>query len=690
MKFSANWLNEYLSKPLKPEQMADLLTKYAFEVENVEKKGGDAILEIKVLPDRAPDCLSHIGIARELAAITDSRLVLPKINLKKDKSIKIKNHLDVLVKDKKLCPRYSLALALDVKVGDSPEWLKERLIACGLRPINNIVDITNYVMLETGQPLHAFDLDKIAAAAPKQKAKNNFQKKQIIVRRAKNGEKIATLDEGKTIRILDQDILVIADSRQPIAIAGIKGGRGPEIDNQTRNIVIEAANFDAISIIRSVKRINLKTDASTRFENGLDVNLTVPALERCLALISQLAGGKIAGDILDVCAKKNLPKKIKLSVRKAQGLLGEKISAGEIIKILNRLGIEAKILKKEEEIIEAIIPTRRLDLKIPEDLIEEIGRFYGYEKIAAQMPSGVIVPAIKNEELVYLDKIRDILMALGWSEVYNYSFVSADEQELYLFQDIISIKNPLSREQAYLRTSLIAGLLKNVKENLKYFSEIRLFEIGRVFFKTDFKEKTHLSAVISLKDEKNNFFELKGAIEVLFEKLGITDVWFDDHIEKEELWLNFAHPARRAQIKSGDNLLGWAAEVSPEILRQLNISHRPAFFEIDAQKLIELASEERMYLSPSKYPAVTRDLAVFVGPTTKIEEVLNVIELAGGRLLFDTDLFDIYDDLENNRKSLAFHLVFQSDERNLSDREVNNLMEEIMKKIEEEGWEVRK
>lgn len=678
MKFSYNWLIEYLKKPPVPEKIAELLMLHAFEVEEVKKVGSDFVLDIKVLPNRAGDCLSHSGIAKEIAAILGVKFLPPQTKIVKDKSKKISGFISVEVEAPDLCPRYSMRMLADVKIGPSPDWLKERLLVCGLRPINNVVDATNYVMLETGQPMHAFDLSKVDG-------------KKNIVRRAKKDEKITSL-EGKTYNLSNEN-LVIADQKRAIGIAGIKGGRGTEIDSRTKDIVIESANFDPINIRKTSKALNLATDASVRFENGLDPNLTSYALERCVYLLHQIAGGKIVSGMIDVYPEKIKPRKISLQFSKVQNILGIKIAERQIISILGRLGLGVRKQKKDFLLVE--IPTSRRDLWLQEDLIEETGRLYGYEKIPALAPRSELLAAVKNENLVQEDKIKDILAGLGWSENYNYSLISQTEADLFKFRNLIKVKNPLSEDQKYLRPSLIGGLLKNLKENLKYFSEIRLFELGHIFYEknNNFFEENKIAAIAcgrNLKKGHDDFFELKGAVEILFEKFGLPDIWFDDAVGQKHPWLSFTHPFRRAEIKSGDKILGFIGGLKPEILAVFNIKENPAFFELDFKAFVELASEERMYAPPSKYPAIIRDLSVLVGWDTKIEQVTNIIENIGGPLLRDVDLFDIYEGLAEEKKSLAFRLIYQSDERNLTDEEVNKLQEKIVKAIEEEGWEVRK
>lgn len=684
MKFSCNWLNEYLKKPLKPQEMAELLTMHAFEVESIEKFDDDFILDIKVLPDRAHDCFSHIGIAKELAAISGIAFVPPKMKFNDDKKLKAKDFISVQVSAKDLCPRYSMRVAADIRMGESPKWMQKRLSACGLRSISNIVDITNYVMLETGQPLHAFDVDKVGG-------------KKILVRRASEGEQITTL-EGKTYKLSQQN-LVIADAKVAIGIAGIKGGEGPEIDERTKVIAVESANFDSVNIRRTSKTLNLRTDASIRFENGIDPNLTEFALARCISLIAEIAGGRVAAGLIDVYSDKIKPRKIFMDAAWAEGLIGLKIKPQEMAAILKKLEIPSRVTKKNSRVfIEAIVPTSRLDIKAQEDLAEEIARILGYDKVPASVPTGIMIPAVKEDSLIYEDKIKDILVGAGWSEAHNYSFISDGDVKNFDIFKKIDILNPFSDDQKYLRPTLIVNLLKNAKENLKYFDDVRLFEAGHIFVKSDsaFVEKNKVAAIAVSKNAKNpaeGLFELKGLIHILFEKLGIDDVWFDDVIsfdDDPEYWFAFTHPSRRARVKCGDRQVGWIGEIKPKSLLGMEIKEKVTVFEFGLPELVGLASAERMYRPPSKYPAIMRDLAVVVSQNTKVEEVLNVIETTGGELLADTDLFDMYENLPENKKSLAFHLTFQSNERNLTDAEVNGLMDGIIKALEEKNWEIRK
>jgi len=739
MKISYNWLQSLFKKKLPvPEELADLLTRHSFETEVVNKQGTDYLLDVEVLPNRAHDCLSYVGLAREIAAL----LKYPFEPVDYSKKIKvsqkesIKNLVQVKVKDKNLCPRYTAGVLVDVKVGPSPQWMQERLKVCGLRPISNIVDIANYVMLETGQPLHAFDADKLETKgmplehdlSPKAKDRgismHALKSKKIIVRRADKGEKITTLDNEKYD--LDENVLVIADEKKPVCVAGIKGGQGPGINQQTKRVILEAANFSPRIIRQGSRQLKLETDASWRYEHELDPNLTEEAMTMATYLIQEIAGGQAVKGTIDFYPNKVRPKKIKLGIKQVADLLGVDIPAKEIKNILEKLGFVVQgspfrtqggrasrfhALAKQGrgrearpliESFQVTVPTRRLDVTMPEDLIEEIGRIYGFEKIPSRLPEAALIPPVRNEDLIYQNKIREILVNLGFSEVYNYSFIS--EKDITDFKlkgsKIIEVANPVSQEQKYLRPELAVNLIKNIRENKKYFEEIRLFEVGRTFWKEaslkEINQRKRLAGVISLADQSNQaqeFYRLKGVIDSLLQKLGISDIWYDDALTENSAVPAFCQPDRRAEIKVGQQIIGWLAETDRPVLNNLGIKSGVAGFKLDFDKLVELATEERIYLPPSRYPAVVRDIALLVEPGTKVVEVLNLIHATGGRLIRDIDLFDIYEGegIPQGKKNLAFHIIYQADDHTLTEGEINKLQEKIIKALEEEGgWQVRK
>ncbi len=684
MIFSYNWLQGYLKeKLLKPKKLAEYFMMYSFEVEDIKKQGGDWALDVDIMPNRAPDCLSHIGLARELSAVFGLKFKKPNFKPKESKKIKTEDLIEVKFKSKKDCSRYTARVITDIKVGESSKLIKERLKTCGLKPINNIVDAANYVMLETGQPLHVFDLDKISD-------------QKIIVRKAKKGEKITTLDNVKYK--LNEKILVIADSKKPLAIAGIKGGKRAEIVKATKRIVLEAANFNLKTIRQGSKDLCLKTDASWRFENSIDSNLTEVAINRAAEMIQSLTSGKVAKGLIDFYPKKPAVKKIWLELSRVESLLGIEIPKKDIFKILERL--EFKILKDNGKKIQVQVPTFRLDVSIPENLIEEIGRIYGYEKIPAVAPKVCLIPAERNWSIFWENFSKDILKENGFSELYSYSFINEEKREVFGYKssEVLEIENPLSENQKYLTPSLIPNLIESVIENFKYFDKIKIFELGKIFYKknknSSIIEKRALTALIAQKTGKNTFYELKGVVDVLLEKMGISNYWYDDYMSTpEESRSSVWRQERCAEIKIGNKEIGFLGEVSKEILKTLKIKGEVGLIDIDFEKLKNLATEEQEYSLISSFPSAVRDIAVLVPLEVKVIEVLNIINRAGGKLIKDIDLFDIYEgkEITAEKKNLAFHIIYQAEDRTLSSEEIDKVQNKIIKTLEEEtSWETRR
>ena len=697
MLFSYNWLQSYFKKKFpKPKELAEVLTMHAFEIEGIEKKGKDWILDIDVLPNR-PDCFSHIGIARECGALLNSKFKTQSTNQSlrslsllrneskpqlKTQNLKSQDFIGIEVKDKNVCPRYTARVITDVKVGESLKWMQERLRVCGLKSINNIVDAVNYVMLEMGQPLHAFDFDKIKG-------------KTIIVRKARKGEKIITLDEEKYD--LDENVLVIADKKSVLAIAGIKGGKKAEINESTKTIVLEAGIFESQTIRRGSRLLNLKTDASYRFEHGLDPNLTEEAINRAAALIQKISKAKVARELIDFYPQKIGPKKIKLDLDYVEKLLGAKISQKEIERILKNLGFKFQVLSFKFQVE---VPSFRLDISIPEDLIEEIGRVYGYEKIKPILPIAALIPSKRNDKIFWEDRVKNILKEAGFTEVYNYSFVSPKQVSSFNLRisDLVEVKNPVSVEQKYLRPSLILNLLKNVQINQKHFQEIKIFELGKIYkSRGQILESEVLSGGISQKKGAEGFYELKGAVDMLLNKLGISDIRYNEYppaMKKSRLnILNIWQPGRCAEIKINGEEVGFLGEISPNILKILKIKGAVVAFALDFEKLAKQCSEEQIYQPVSSYPSAVRDIAVLTPKKVKVAEVLNKINSAGGKLVTDVDLFDIYqgEELPWGKKNLAFHIIYQARDRTLTSQEIDAIHQKIVKALEKEpAWQVRK
>lgn len=676
MLFSYSWLKDYVKNLPQPDKLAELLTMHFAEVEDVKKSMGDYVFDIDVRPNRASDCFSYLGIAREIAVITNSNMKLPNSKAPIWGAIKTSDFVEVVVRDKTACPRYTAKVVTNVKVGPSPRRIQERLRVCGMRPINNVVDIANYVMLETGQPLHAFDADKLEG-------------KKIIVRPAKKAEEIITLDDNKFV--LDQSVLVIADEIKSVAIAGIKGGKGPEIDRQTKTIIIESANFHPRAIRQASKKIGLRTDASIRFEHGVDPNLTEFAINRAAYLIQKFAKGKAAKDVIDIYSEKVSPSQISLDLNYLNSLLGISVPRTRISQILRKLNF--KIIKQTRKSLLIEKPTSRLDVNLPEDLIEEVGRIIGYGQIPAVFPAASLIPAKRNDELFWTNMVKDNLKSANFTETYNYSFIGDRETKIFNYEvgALVELQNPLSAEQKYLRPSLVPGLLSNAKKNSNNFPAVKIFELSKIFNKKSApKEQNQLTALVTGED----FYQLKGVIDLLLEKLGISSAWYDDYQPTpEESKLDLWHPQKCAEIKTDDGEIGFLGEISPKIMAQLELSAKTAVFDINFDKLIESVSAEHEYRPFSKFPAVVRDLAVLVPRKTRVEEVLNKIETAGGELVRDVDLFDIYegDEVPDDKKNIAFHIIYQSEEKTLTSAEVDAIQQKVIKVLEKDpNWEVRK
>jgi phenylalanyl-tRNA synthetase beta chain len=539
-------------------------------------------------------------------------------------------------------------------------------------------------MFETGQPLHAFDYEKISG-------------KKIIVRRAKKGEKIATLDNE--LIDLDDDFLIIADAKNPLALAGIKGGKRAEILKDTKTIVLESANFDLGTVRTASRKINLRTEASIRFEYGLDPNLTNEAIDKVAALIKEIANGKIAKGMIDVYPKKVYPLKINLDIKKVENILGTAVSKAEIIKILKSLdfGVDANL--------KVVVPTIRQDIKIQEDLIEEIARIIGYDNIEAKAPLGLLGITKLDDVLTITNKTKTILEGLGFTEVYNFSFIGEDDFKKARISNkrYIELENPLSVDLKYLRKDLIVNLLKNIKDNYKQvFGEenaIKIFELGKVYQQENNRtvETKMLAGAIVRTTEKTkgeNFYELKGVLDAILNKLGITDSWYDDFKATSELVDQiFWNKTGTAEIKIGDEEIGFIGEINPDILNAYNIKRKVAIFNLNFDQLLKMVSEELIYQPPSQYPAAVRDLAILVNSGDKVGDVMKLIDDAGGELVQDVDLFDMYEGegIPKDKKNLAFHIIYQSYEKTLKDEEVNKIQKNIIKKIEENNnWKVRK
>ncbi len=660
MLFSYNFLQSFFKEKLPtPEKLANILVMHFFEVENIEKKGKDFCIDIDVLPSRAQDCFSHIGVAREISAITGLKCNFPETK-NKDGKEDVSEFVAVEVNGG--CRRYVLRVIKDVNIGPSPKFIQDRLTSCGIKPINNVVDITNYVMLETGQPLHAFDGEKIEG-------------NKIIVRYAKNREKMVTL-EGKR-RELDESILVISDEVSSVGIAGIKGGAVPEIDENTKLIFLEGANFDPLTIRRGSRKLGLRTDASIRFEHGISVKTTKLAVERAASMIESITKGKITGEAIDVELDKEDNPVIDFILDDITNLLGVDISATQVEKILKSLSFNVERKGENFKVIPAYF---RRDINIKEDIIEEIGRVYGYENISSKMPSEEIYPS-KESKSLWLSKVcRKEMRALGFVESYNYSFIDENTAQIFNYKNLQEMEKPVSLEYKYLRPSLIPGLVKNIAINEKIIEDVSLFEIGKIF--SGIEEKKSIAGVCS----SCNFLKLKGKVNLFLQRLFVEKISY--HQIKENAFLDVV-----AEIRSKGESIGLMGEVSAKIKRDMGIKNNVVVFEIDMGKLESLSKERELYHPISKFPTAQRDLSLLVPEKTEYKEIKNNINKVSGKLLKDIELFDVYNgkELPKNKKSIAFRLFFRADNRTLSSQEISDLQNKIIEALEKiPEWKVRK
>lgn len=684
MKFSFSLIKKFAPGKYSKADLVEGLNTYSFEAVDL---GGD-ILEVPntSIARRFSSAASHLGIAREASAIFSTKFIDPTLKSPKF-DFKDKGIFKVNIKEKILCPRYSATYVADVKVGPSPEWLKDALETSGLRSINNVVDIMNYVMLEVGQPLHAFDADKVVGG--------------IIVRRAKNEEEIETIDGNKFK--LPQDILVIADEDHPLAIAGIKGGKYSEVSLKTTRLLVESANFEGVGIYKSSLKLNLRTDASIAFSHNLSPELVGLGMDRALVLLKEICGAKIY-KTEDVYPKKQPKRAIKLDLPKIERIIGIKIKRSEAVDILSKL--DFKISKNL-----IIAPAIRNDIEIIEDIAEEIVRFKNFNKLPAVPPRVDLGIGAEDSTVIIRDKIRKYLCAAGYSEVYNYSFISKTRTglapaEVLGIKSPASLANPLSVDFAYLRNSLAPYLEKNLNDNIRFYDEVRIFEIGRIFGDaseqkaephTELRsgtgevskilEKPVLGIAIYGKNppsqgsgRASGFLELKGIIDGLFGSLGLAD-WFmpDLNFECDLLEGNSA-----VRIEMGDHsVLGY--------IGVLKSSGKGAVLELDLERLVKAVVEEKEYEPISKFPSIDRDISLLVAGSVRVGDILEIIQSVDPEHVNDVDLMDFYEDEKfGGKKSLTFRIVFQAEDRTLTDAEVDREIQKIIKVLmERAGAELR-
>lgn len=636
----------------------------------------DQIIEFEITSNR-PDCLSVIGLAREAAATLGKSM--KSLEVEPETQADTPEGITVTLEDTDGCHRYVARVIKDVVVAPSPLWLQERLLKAGVRPINNVVDITNYVMLEYGQPLHAFDLTHIAG-------------KQIIVRKAQNQEAFTTLDSVQ--RTLDHTMTVIADGEKALAVAGVMGGENSEVTLKTRTVLLESASFNKDRVRATSKKLGLRTEASSRFEKGVDTNLAITAANRACQLMAQLGVGKVSTEIVDVYPVKKEPRVVLVRPERINQLLGTTLTPEEMVDILARLEIPAVVTPAG---IEATVPTFRDDLQMEADFAEEISRLYGYNNIPSTMLRGKVTVGGKNRTQSIEDRTRTILCALGYHEVLTYSFVSPKSidkinlGEESIKRKFVKLLNPLGDETSVMRTSLLPNMMQVLAHNQNHrVEEAKAFELGSIFIphpNPEEKLPQEISSLVIGAYGEEDFYSVKGAVETLLQSLGITGSVFE--VEKNHPTF---HPGRCANLFAGEKLLGTLGEIHPQVMENYDMYKKCYAAELDFAALVELTNLQRMYQPLPKYPAMTRDLAIVVKDEIFVRDIERILEANGGAILEKFELFDVYkgSQVPAGYKSVAYTLTYRHGERTLQEEEVNQVQEKIIAELKEKlGGQLR-
>ena len=662
----------------------------------------DVMLELEITPNR-PDCLSLIGVAREIRAETGNALKLPQVDFNENET-DTQEITSVTIEAPDLCPRYAARVIRGVKVGQSPAWLQQRLESVGIGVINNIVDITNFVLMEYGQPLHAFDYHKLA-------------ENRIVVRRATAGENITTLDEID--RELTPDMLVIADAEKPVALAGVMGGYDSEITETTADVLLESAYFNPSSIRATAKALGISTEASYRFERGADPGAVLTALDRAAQLIAEFAGGTICKGVVDVYpgsppvtgnGGQQPLTEIQLRPERVNFILGTTIDTSEMVQILSNLGFDVKAngtgnyqAGEETSPLQVTVPTFRSDITREIDLVEEIARVYGYDNIPTTLPKGDIPVPAPNLSTEVRKHIKHFLLAAGMMEAINYSFCDPNCFDKIRFavdhplRDVLKLQNPLSPEMSGLRTTLLPSLLENAQHNRNHqIDTIALFEIGSVFIRNGTeKEPERVTGVLagqvgdgvySNPYREPDFYDIKGLVEGILEVCGIVDYT----LEKTDA--PTFHPGRNAAVLSSNKQIGIFGEAHPEVLENYDLPYKAYLFDFDMEALVDAAIFAKRFAPIPVYPKVERDLAIVVDKELLSDMPTGLIYATGGELVESVRLFDVYEgeQVPEGKKSLAYAITYHSATETLTDKAVNALHDKVVKHLNQElGAELR-
>ena len=636
----------------------------------------DAIFEYEITSNRV-DCFSVVGIAREAAA-TFRKEFHPPVVTPTGNAEDVNDYIKVTVENTDLCPRYCARVVKNIKIGPSPKWMQRRLASVGIRPINNLVDITNYVMEEYGQPMHAYDLDTIAD-------------RHIIVKTAENGEKFTTLDGQE--RDMDENVLMICDGEKAIGIAGIMGGENSMITDNVKTMLFEAACFDGVNIRKSSKRVGLRTEASAKFEKGLDPNNAQTAIDRACQLVEEMGAGEVVGGMVDVYGRKKEPARVPFDADKINALLGTQISKEEMLGYFKMLDLEY-----DETSEEIIAPTFRQDLLCLADLAEEVARFYGYDNIPTTLPNGEATTGKLSFKLRIEQVARDIAEFCGFSQGMTYSFESPKVFDKLLIPEdsplrkTVQIMNPLGEDYSIMRTISLNGMLTSLATNYnRRNKDVRLYELGNIYLPkalplTELPEE-RMQFTLGMYGD-GDFFTMKGVVEEFFEKIGMKE----KEIYDPNSGRPYLHPGRQADILYKGSKIGFLGEVHPEVADTYGIGERAYVAVIDMPEVLKYATFDRKYTGIAKYPAVTRDISMVVPKEILVGQIEEIIEKKGGAYLESYHLFDLYEgeQIKAGFKSVAYSIVFRAKDKTLSDAEVTEAMDRILKGLEALGIELRK
>ena len=633
----------------------------------------ETVFDFEITSNR-PDCQSVIGLARETAVTFDRAFNLKKPEAKGNDE-DVNDFAKVTVKDSEYCPRYCARMVKNVKIGPSPAWMVKRLKASGIRSINNIVDITNYLLLEYGQPMHAFDLRDVSGS-------------HIIVRRANDGEMITTLDEQE--HKLDSSMLVIADEQRAVAVAGVMGALNSEVKDDTTTVLFESANFDGASVRVTAKKLGMRTEASAKYEKGLDPNMTLDAVNRACELVEMLGAGEVVGGVIDIHGALPSKRELKLRPDKINAFLGADISTEFMVDTLRKLDFEV-----DTETMTVKAPTYRADVEAEADIAEEIVRIYGYNKIESTLMSGNITAGGKNARQSYTDSVKRILTAQGMYEILTYSFTNPNIfdrlriDENSPLRNVITITNPLGEENSIMRTTTISSMLEIMEKNYKQRNtSAALFEIGKIYLPKEGEQLPDEREVVTLgMYGKGDFYTIKGMVEGIFDASGIENYKFAPQKDNPTY-----HPGRCAQIFVDGKAVGCVGQIHPSASADYSMDTECYVAEIDFEMLFDAANHKRVYKKLPKYPSVSRDIAVLVDDSVLSGDIVDTIKRAGGKLLDHVEFFDAYKgaQIPKGKKSMAYSAVLRAEDRTLTDEDISRVMDKILKSLKNNlGAELR-